>query len=419
MKESKRILVAEDDSAMAALFRETLEAEHYEVTVSENGAEALKQFEAEPFPIVMTDIEMPVMDGYELITRLKERDDTPLIFVATVNSDYNFIIDIMKMGVYDYIVKPVDLGALAIKVERAFESQKMKRMQRIVERERQIRLEHQLEWLQWQSRMEVKDGKVDKSLFHNMHISFSQGTGFGALITLLNIVANSAEVQGEHYIISREMMDLVKKNALVAENAINTFSEIELIISNPLPLEKVSCYALHGIMAEIKERAVQYEALNGNHIMLSDLKPFFAGKFVSVSEEHLRKAVYELLINALKFSEKNSEIYIFLDIHDKNAVISVISQSARDEEGRRGIPMEYENLVFEPFFRMTKIVREGYDTFDYGLGLTMAEKIIDKHAGKITGRNITDHSDISKGPVSKVEFSVSLPLLDGGEGGVQ
>jgi DNA-binding response OmpR family regulator len=411
MKESKRILVAEDDGAMASLFREALEAEHYEVTMAGNGAEALKYFEAEPFPIVMTDIEMPVMDGYELITRLREQDEVPLIFVATVNSDYNFIIDVMKKGVYDYIVKPVDLGALAIKVERAFEAQKMRRMQTIVERERQIRLEHQLEWLQWQSRMEVKDGKVDKSLFHNMHISFSQGTGFGALITLLNIVSNSAEVQGEHYIISREMMDLVKKNARVAENAINTFSEIELIISNPLPLEKVSCHSLHGMIAGIQEQAVPYEKLNGNRIMLSDPKPFFAGKHVSVSDGHLRKAVYELVMNALKFSEKNSEVFILLDIHDKNAVISVINQPARDEEGRRGIPMEYENLIFEPFFRMTKIVREGYDTFDYGLGLTMAEKIIDKHAGSITGRNITDHSDISKGPVSKVEFSVALPLL--------
>lgn len=411
--QERRILIAEDDPSMGNLLRDALEAESYEVTLVGNGQDALDKFSEEPFPVVITDIEMPLMDGYELIIHLNETEQAPTVFVTTANNDTQFIIDVMKRGVYDYIIKPLDIGELVIKVQRAFETHALKRMQRIAEKEREIRLEHQLEWLQWQAKMEGKDGTVDKSLFHNMHVSFSQGIGFGALITLLQIVVNSATQHGDGYLIPKDMMELVKKNAQVAERAINVFSEIEWIMSNQLPMDRISCHALHAILEEERVKASKYAPLNGNTIMLSDPKPAFAQKFVQVSDRYLRRVLYELYINALKFSEKNSSVYILLDIHEGNASVSVINQPVKDEEGRRGIPMEYEYLVFEPFFRMTKIVRENYDTFDYGLGLTMTDKIVEKLSGKITGRNITDHSDIAKGPVNKVEFNLALPLAQG------
>ena len=408
---SKRILIAEDDEALGNLLKDTLEIDHYDVIFATNGKEAFDEFKKDPFDVVITDIEMPVMDGYELIVKLKEMDQEPTIFVVTANTENEFIIDVMKKGIYDYLIKPVDYHELSLKVKRAFESHELKRMNRIVEKEREIRLQQQLEWTQWQTKMEGKDGKSDKSLFHNMHVSFSQGTGFGALITLLNIVSNSAEIKDDHYEISKEMMDMVKKNTGVAENAINTFSQIEWIISNKLPLEKMSCHALHGKLEEVKNEASKFSDINNNKLLLSDKKPTFANKFVNVSTDHFFEAMFELTINAMKFSEKKSDVYILLDVLDEKVSISVINQAIKDEEGRKGIPMEYENIIFEPFFRMTKIVRESYNTFDYGLGLTKVDKILERHGGKVNGKNITDHSDISKGPVGKVEFNISLPVI--------
>jgi K+-sensing histidine kinase KdpD len=71
--------------------------------------------------------------------------------------------------------------------------------------------------------------------------------------------------------------------------------------------------------------------------------------------------------------------------------------------------MEYENIIFEPFFRKVKYVHEKYKTLDYGLGLTLVDRIIRKHNGKVIMYNITDYSDINKNPIKKVCCEVTLP----------
>ncbi len=408
---TRKVLIAEDDEALGNLIREALEANGYEVDLVGDGKSALEKFNEDPTAIVVTDMEMPVMDGYELITHLKEAVDEPVIFVITANNDAHFIIDVMKKGVYDYLIKPLDLTDLIMKVNRAVESYELKRMKRIVEKEKDIRLKNQLEWANWQKRMEVKDGKMDKSLFQNMHISFSQGAGFGALITLVNLLSNLSRKKGDHYEIPSDMMETVIKNARIAENAVNSFSDIEWIISNRLNVRKISCVELHDSIIEVKNLAEKKSHLNENRIMVSDRKDSFSRMFVNVDEKYFQKALNEILINAMKFSERGSDIYMIFDVNSDGAFISVINTPMKDEEGRRGIPMDYENLIFEPFFRLFHSVREEFGSFDYGLGLTLVEKIIEKHNGKIVGRNITDHTDFSKGPVTKVDFNITLPVV--------
>ncbi len=60
---------------------------------------------------------------------------------------------------------------------------------------------------------------------------------------------------------------------------------------------------------------------------------------------------------------------------------------------------------------MTRTVFEGYDTLDYGLGLTLADKIARKHGGRISAANIVDYSDLSRGPMTKVNVTFSVPLV--------
>ena len=73
--------------------------------------------------------------------------------------------------------------------------------------------------------------------------------------------------------------------------------------------------------------------------------------------------------------------------------------------------MEYENIIFEPLFRLVKVLHEKYDTLDYGLGLSKVETIIKKLDGKITVSNIEDHTEFAKGSRTRVNFTISLPLF--------
>ena len=93
---TKRILIVEDDEKSLNLLRELLTTNGYAVLATKNGKEALEAFQKEPFSIIITDLQMPVMDGKELIEELNKFTPKPIIFVETVHKNPALIIKIMK-----------------------------------------------------------------------------------------------------------------------------------------------------------------------------------------------------------------------------------------------------------------------------------------------------------------------------------
>lgn len=126
MEINKRILVIEDDEMSASFLKEVLEIYGYEVIVAYNGKLGLNYFEANPFPVIISDLEMPIMGGKELIIKLSEEKIPPIIIVQTAHNEADTVVDIMKMGVYDYLIKPVHVKDLVEKVAGAFELYKQR-----------------------------------------------------------------------------------------------------------------------------------------------------------------------------------------------------------------------------------------------------------------------------------------------------
>ncbi len=229
--ENKRILLVEDNEASRKLLKEVASSMGLEPVMAANGMEALDLFKKTPFPVVVTDLEMPEMDGSTLIDHLKDIDQEPVIIVQTIHRETSIIIDIMKKGVYDYVIKPIDIGDFGIKIERAFEAASLKRMQKIVDKERIVRLERELEWYKWyDSTMNREIGQLDRSLFHSLHTSFNQGAGFGALLTLLDIVSTSAKRENDHYLLDANLMDLIRENVGLSNKVLQTFASIDWLL---------------------------------------------------------------------------------------------------------------------------------------------------------------------------------------------
>jgi signal transduction histidine kinase len=145
-------------------------------------------------------------------------------------------------------------------------------------------------------------------------------------------------------------------------------------------------------------------------IILNDLNDLYKKAFVNLNKEYFYKAFYEGLINAIKFSKNKSTIIVIVSIINRNAVITILNEPEKGDSGIIGIPPEYEKIVFEPFYRLSKLVFEQYKTLDFGLGLTLIEKIAIKHGGEVLLKNILDHSDIKRDPQIKVSLAISLPL---------
>jgi len=408
---NKKILVVEDSTSTRTLLEKILTDSGYDVLSAENGDTALKHFNQQKPPLVITDLEMPGMDGNELISNLTSLENPPVILVLTSHDESSLIIDIMKKGVFDYILKPVKRNRLLINIEKAFKFSEFDRMNRSLEKEKLIRIEQQLEWYKWADKMRNINNKyTSKLLFNNLQTSFNQGAGFGSLITLLKMVMETAVQNGNHYEIDGSIFSIIAENVKMSDKTLEVFTEIDWILSNVLKKEKMSLTELFEIIQNLIRDSEEFTSLNRNRITLSDKKPSFDSLFIEINSKYFSKAFTEVLINAMKFSVSDSTITVIFETRGEKLEISLINDPSPVSGEKKGVGMEYENIIFEPFFRITKDVHEKYKTLDFGLGLSMVEKIIQKHDGNISLFNITDYSDIDKGPAMKVNCNISIPL---------
>jgi len=114
------ILVVEDDQDMREFIQEVLFEKGYAVTLAANGKEALERLEETLFPIVISDLKMPVMDGITLLEEINKREAIkPFVILITAFGDIDDAIHLINRGAYDYIIKPFKLEQLLIAVRKA------------------------------------------------------------------------------------------------------------------------------------------------------------------------------------------------------------------------------------------------------------------------------------------------------------
>lgn len=112
----KKVLYVEDDATLAFITIDNLE-QNYEVVHCENGKRALEQFSKNSFDIIVSDIMMPEMDGFEMASKVRQKDqEIPIIFLSakTLKEDR---IHGLKLGADDYLVKPYSIEELMLKME--------------------------------------------------------------------------------------------------------------------------------------------------------------------------------------------------------------------------------------------------------------------------------------------------------------
>lgn len=112
-----RILVAEDDSAMNKLVCNMLTDKGYEPVACFDGAQAMREFERQPFDMVITDIMMPNADGYRLAEEVRQTDKhIPILFMTALDDKLSQQRG-FRSGADDYVTKPFDADILLLRVE--------------------------------------------------------------------------------------------------------------------------------------------------------------------------------------------------------------------------------------------------------------------------------------------------------------
>lgn len=127
-----QILVVEDDKSTRLLFQAVLQAENYSVFTAENGEQALEVMDREHIDLVVLDIMMPRMDGYEFTKILRENDNTlPILMVSAkqlpIDKQKGFLV-----GTDDYMTKPVDETEMLLRIKALLRRARIASERRIV-----------------------------------------------------------------------------------------------------------------------------------------------------------------------------------------------------------------------------------------------------------------------------------------------
>ncbi|HEY0320963.1 MAG TPA: response regulator [Pyrinomonadaceae bacterium] len=414
--EDSRILVVDDEECIRTLFKAYL-SERYTCFAAANSEEALTLLCEQPFALVISDMIMPGLSGVELLREITSRyPDTAVIMVSGIDRPQR-VLDAMRLGAYDYLVKPCDLDVLEMCVERALERRALLRKahyyKQDLERhnEELTRSKAELERLQLQIVQSEKMASLGQLaagvahelnnpagfIFGNMELLQECEQGLQRLLDFYERAPLPAEACTQAERIKKEidyentMADLHSILADCREGAVRirdvvqnlrTFSRLD-----EAEFKKVDIH--EGIESTIRLLSHYYSA---DHITLE--RDYAELPQVDCYAGQLNQVWMNLLVNAAHAVKDGGIVSVKTEV-DGQSVVVIIKDSGC------GIPAEYLKKIFDPFFT-TKPVGEGT-----GLGLSVTYSIIERHKGSISVESLA-----GQGTAFRVEIPVDAAHYD-------
>ena len=121
----RHVLIVDDDRQVREVLHQIFLASGYDCLVANDGREGLALFRTARPPLTVTDLKMPGMTGIELLQGIREDDTDAAVIVLTGAADVKTAIDSLKLGAYDFIMKPVNIDELLIAADRALEHRQL------------------------------------------------------------------------------------------------------------------------------------------------------------------------------------------------------------------------------------------------------------------------------------------------------
>jgi signal transduction histidine kinase len=411
MEESdKRILIVDDEEAVRNLFSTYL-GENYPCTTASSVEEALVHLDHEQYALVLTDMNMPGLSGVELLRKIIERyPDTIVIMISGVDRTQR-VLDAVRLGAFDYLVKPCDLDVLELCVERGLERRALLRMSKSYKRdleEQNVELANrktELERLQAQlvhNEKMASLGQLAAGIAHelnnpagfiygNMSVLSDCSNSLMKLLAFYDCLPLPSDVATEIGKLKEEVdynnltSDFFSIIADCREGAERIRDVVQnLRVFSRLDEAEFKMIDLHeGIDSTIRLLSRYY---GESRIVLE--RDYGDLPLVSCYAGQLNQVWMNLLVNAAQAVSGEGHVRIRTRL-EGDAVLVAISDTGC------GITPEHQNKIFDPFFT-TKPVGEGT-----GLGLSIIYGIIERHGGSIK---------VESKPGDGATFTVSIPV---------
>lgn len=121
-----RILIAEDEANLRMVLQKELERLGYRVQAAPDGEAALRKLEESNVDVLLCDINMPRIDGMEVLRRVHDRPNPPEVIMLTGQATVETAVEAMKLGAYDYLTKPYIIAELDVRVKQAAEKRRLR-----------------------------------------------------------------------------------------------------------------------------------------------------------------------------------------------------------------------------------------------------------------------------------------------------
>jgi len=125
-QKAPRILIAEDEANLRMVLQKELERLGYRVQAAPDGEAALRKLEESNVDVLLCDINMPRIDGMEVLRRVHERPNPPEVIMLTGQATVDTAVEAMKLGAYDYLTKPYSITELDVRVKQAAEKRRLR-----------------------------------------------------------------------------------------------------------------------------------------------------------------------------------------------------------------------------------------------------------------------------------------------------
>ncbi len=426
------ILIVEDSRTQAIGLKFLLKEHGFDVRVAYDGMQALKAVAEKEPALIVSDIVMPEMDGYELCRNLRGNPETkhiPIILLTAL-SELNDVIKALENGADNFVTKPYKPDFLISRIRHILINSELRRDRRsekvieiffnnqrysfsalpdqvidlllstfenAVQKNKELQevnqklLETQRELREKNKELEKVNAQKDRFLGMAAH---DLRNPLGHIFTVADILLE--DLDGKITDQQRELLEITKSSSQFMLDLVNDLLDIAKIESGKLNLNLQET----DLAALVSQNVTRNRALAGKkNITLEvdvpdDLPP------LTVDPGKMEQVLNNLISNAIKYSYPDTTVKIQLARQDDAVLLSVA------DEGQ-GIPADEQDKLFQPFER-TSVTTTGGEK-STGLGLAIVKRIVEGHHGKIWVE-----SSVGKGTT----FYVSLPLVQPEESSV-
>ena len=359
------ILIVDDSLTARAVFQDYLQSVGHRVQEAENGRQALDLLQKQSFDLVLSDIDMPEMDGLTFLKALRRTyslTELPVIMLTSHDSSEK-IVEALDAGANDYITKSAEASVLFARI----------RNQLITKR---------LEEAAQSAAQEAEHANSAKSIFL-ANMSHEIRTPMNAILGFTQIMGRASDLPEHH----RKAIKTIEQSGEHLLGLINDILDISKIEAGHEQLNQTD-FNLHEMVQGL---GTMFEMRCRQNDLVWKLEADVAAGLVHGDEGKLRQVLINLLGNAVKFTSKG-EVRLKVQKRDEDQVYFEVCDAGP------GIPEEKQASIFEPFHQEEAGMRQG----GTGLGLAISRRQTELMGGKID-------LESTPGAGSRFFFTLVLP----------